>query len=184
MARKSFYNKHTSDQPEEQKLTPEQHRKCPAQDCPMMSSVFLEGGPWTCRYHAKQPKHVWPKVTERIIENKRWMNIVRVADALRADEYDLLVKQDAFELDELIKPIDGEIHAQWVARVKETIFKAMKHNLDKIAETNETVLRDTDKTGSKWAVNMLTNGALMKKPDFKSKKQQLEELQAKQERVA
>tara|TARA_R110002049_G_scaffold282589_2_gene462420 strand:- start:2724 stop:3275 length:552 start_codon:yes stop_codon:yes gene_type:complete len=183
MAKKSFYNKSSSNNPEEQKLTPEQHRKCPAQDCPMMTSVFLDGGPWTCRYHAKQPKHVWPKVTERIIENKRWMNIVRVADALRVDEYDSLLKQNAFELDEMIMPVQGEVYPQWVARVKETIFKAMKHNLDKIAETNETVLRDTDKTGSKWAVNMLTNEALLKR-DFKSKKQQLEELQAKQERVA
>lgn len=184
MARKSFYNKRVrNDDNQESELTPEQKRKCPAQGCPMLASVFLDGGPWTCRYHAKQPQHVWPKITDFLNEKKRLLNIVRVADAIRPNEFDNLMARNAFELDELVKPVKGENHSQWVARVKDTIYKALRHNANKIAEANEIKLRDTDETSNSWPVNMLTNGALLKR-DFKSKKQQLEELQAKQERAA
>jgi hypothetical protein len=154
------YNKRENNH---QKDEPKVSINCPAQDCPLRSSVFLDGGPWTCRYHAKQPKQVWPKITQIITENNRWINLIQVAGSVRPEEYDNLMSRDAFELDELVRPTKGELHTQWVFRVKDTIYRALKHKINEAVEDNETRFRDSDQNSSKWAVKMLTSGELLKK---------------------
>lgn len=160
MSKKSFYSKYSKPEENEQ---PEQDLKCPAHECKFQASMFFDGGPWACRYHSNKPKQAWPKITEILAKNERLLQLVQVAETLRPEEYDKLIEADSFELEDLVKPVEGELHAQWVFRVKDTVNKALKHLINEAVDGCEVSYRDTESGGSKWAVSMLTSGSLLKK---------------------
>lgn len=151
----SSYNSQHEEPPEE-----EHSNRCPAAGCPLPASIFLDGGPWTCRYHSKQPVHIWLKVTELLKNNKRWFLILKAADELGASEYDELQRKDAFELDELLRPVKGEVYPAWLMRLKETIYRALKEKINQIAETNDV---GASSFSNKAAVRQLSSGIFLKK---------------------
>ena len=144
--------------------------RCPASGCPMIASLFLDGGPWACRYHAKQPVNTWAGITKLIIENKRWFQIIKAADSLTSAEYDERQRADDWELDELLRPVKNEPAPAWVLRLKETIYFAMKKKIDHIAELSEISV--TGHT-NRLAIHQLTSGVLLKpKSDSKAQRSQ------------
>ena len=150
----SSYNK----KPEDVESEPHSNR-CPAAGCPMMSSIFIDGGPWACRYHSKQPTTAWLKITDMLNENKRWFMILKAAENIMPDEYDTLQKDDSWELDELIRPVKGELHPQWVHRVKETIYRALKDKVNKITDMSST---SVSSGSNRLTIHQLTSGVLKK----------------------
>ena len=152
----SAYNSQHEAPPEE-----EYSSRCPAADCPMMASLYIDGGPWACRYHAKQPVNIWVKITELLKQNKRWFKILKAADNLSAAEYDELQRADSWELDELLRPVKDELHPCWTLRIKETIYRALKDKINAIAEANEVGGGGGYKNAS--SIRDLTSGVLLKK---------------------
>jgi len=157
--------------------------KCSAHGCPELGSLFSEGGPWLCRYHNKTPKFLWSKVTEVVNKNIRRLKILKAAEGIRIEEFDAIQKSKDWALDELIVPVPGETHPHWLMRIKETVFFAIKKQID-IAVMDIEVSSSSSRASLSWAAGQLTSGILMKKPPFKSKKQQLEELEELQHRGA
>lgn len=150
----SSYNQ--KPQPEEQE---EYSSRCPAAGCPMLASIFLDGGPWTCRYHSKQPVNIWGKVTDLIVENKRWFDIIKAAESLTSAEYDERQRLDDWKLDELLRPVKGELAPAWTLRLKETIYFAMREKISRVAELCEISV--TSHT-NRLSIHQLTSGVLMK----------------------
>ena len=150
----SAYNQ----KPEVEETEPQSNR-CPASGCPMSVSMFIDGGPWTCRYHSKQPTIAWLKITDMLNENKRWFMILKAAESIVADEFDAIQKEDSWQLDELIRPVKGELHPQWVHRVKETIYRALKDKVNKISDDSATSMAGGS---NKLTIHQLTSGVLKK----------------------
>lgn len=138
--------------------------RCPAHGCMMSGSVFLDGGPWACRYHAKQPTENWQKVTAILHTHKRLLDIIVHADAMNPPEFDLLRDKNLFELEELLRPAvaKGEYPAEtfkgWKCRVKDFVHAAIQHEISKIETQDKTVLEREIST----AVAAFTNGTLRK----------------------
>lgn len=148
----SAYNNETEQNPHS--------NRCSASGCPMIASLSIDGSPWACRYHVRQPVNIWLKITELLKQNKRWFNIIKSADSISAHQYDAIQKANTWELDDLIKPVEGENHKHWVLRTKETIYKALMYKINQIAEVNEISVSGAKNSSS---IRQLTSGVLLKK---------------------
>lgn len=180
----SAYNpKHKQDNETE---SPGTHGKCPAQNCPLPASLFLDGGPWCCTYHAKAPRFYWDDITQMLIKNLRLIKMVSAANSLNCHEFDQIQQAKSWALDEMIMPVKGENHRHWVLRIKETVHKAIKSQVNKIIESQQVEIKcETDGIkNASWAVGQLTNGAFLKKHKTKSREQQLKEIKEKQQNHA
>ncbi len=119
---------------------------CPAHGCMMAASVFVDGGPWACRYHAKQPSMNWQKVTAILHEQRRLLDIIDSADKILPHEFDMLRDADKFELEDLLKParaVDGfaaETAKGWKLRVSEFVYAAIQQVIEKIEAQDKPIL--------------------------------------------
>lgn len=160
--------------PEQQDEKPSTN--CPAHGCMMAASVFVDGGPWACRYHAKQPHQNWQKVTAILLEQRRLLDIIDSADKILPHEFDMLRDKNGFELEELLKParaVDGfaaETAAGWKIRVREFVYTAIQQVIGKI-ETQEKPILEREISS---AVAAFTGGNYRKHPRAKSFKNMAE----------
>ena len=159
MASRSAYNQKNNDEEDEKPSN-----RCPANDCFMAASLSVEGAPFACRYHAKQPNENWPKVTSLLHTHKRLLDIIANAEAMKPDEFDLLRNKSAFELEEMLKPVKGETHRGWKLRIKDFVYKAIQNEINKIESQGKTTLE----RAVSYAVNAFTNGTLRKQQRPKS----------------
>jgi hypothetical protein len=138
--------------------------RCPAHGCMMAASMFVDGGPWACRYHAKQPTENWQKVTGILHAQKRLLDIIVHADSIKPNEFDLLRDNNGFELEELLKPAPAgpgypaETLKGWKCRVKDFVHAAIMHEISKIETQDKPVLQREISD----AVAAFTNGTLRK----------------------
>lgn len=158
----SAYNKEQEQEPDS--------TKCPAHGCFMYPSMYVDGGPWACRYHAKQPVDSWQKITAILHTHKRLLDIVNHADGIEPHEFDLLRDKNAFELEDMLKPAmkgegyPAETFKAWKCRVKEFVYAAIAKEISKIETSGKSVL---DREISN-AVNAFTNGTLRKQQRMRS----------------
>lgn len=152
---------------------------CPAHGCMMAASMFLDGGPWACRYHAKQPTENWQKITAILHEQRRLLDIIDSADKILPNEFDMLRDKDKFELEDLLKPAragegyPAETIKEWRIRVREFVYLAIQQVIGKI-ETQEKPILEREISS---AVAAFTGGNYRKQQRTKSFKSMAENRQ-------
>lgn len=159
MPKKSIMGQFDSEREQAPKLTPAQAIKCKSHGCPLNGSVSELGESWYCSYHAKAGGTAAPKVTKMLMENARLTQIEKTVNKLRADEYDKLIETGEVELHELMKPVEGELHAQWQHRVRQMIHKTFMKKTEEIIEQDELDRQKSSK-GISRAFRDLTSGIL------------------------
>lgn len=150
--------------------------KCPAHGCMLAASMFLDGGPWACRYHAKQPTENWQKITAILHAQRRLLDIIDSADKIQPHEFDMLRDADKFELEDLLKPAKAgkgypaETLKGWRIRVREFVYLAIQREIGKI-ETKEKPILEREISS---AVAAFTGGNYRKQPRAKTFKSMAE----------
>jgi len=149
------------------KAEPEEHsRKCPAYNCPMLKSVLVEGDE-TCRYHAAKPRTIWPKISELLNNNLRLLDLIYYANRLAGHEFEQLKANNEFELEQSLKPKNGENHIKWAERVEDSIYRELKRKIISMERELESA-RGQRKAGVSAALQALSNGTLRKTQRAKS----------------
>lgn len=150
-------------EPEPQKTRAE-HLSCQAQGCPLPGSVSVLGGSWCCVYHSAAARENWPKVTDLLNSNKRVFHITELARKLTSAEFDSLNQSGAWKINERIKPLPKENHAQWVWRVISLAHKSIKDKTIDIMQDKQQSFDGIEpgKVNVSQAVAELTSGVLLK----------------------
>ena len=137
---------------------------CAAYDCKLPGSIKL-GGEYACPYHSKAPTPAWPKITQMLKENWRYIELWKAATKLQAHEYDQLQQSESWALDEFIKPQSTENFLQWQHRAKTSAHKVLMGKTNQIADSYS----DGYSGYRSNAVAKLISGELLKRGNHENK---------------